>query len=203
MPAAYPKSAPLKTMRFRFGSEEEEVILRINLPAPETFRWTPRSKKLFVEAVDHGLMAEGELQEKYGVSLAQLKHEKPVSSREAKGRTRPAWVDKAGYQPIAYPDKGVVQVGDIKLDLDRSQLALGTDVVPLRPVEQVLLSVFMFHAGVVVTKSQALYVLAERGFYPSTNTFDGHLSFLRKRLGDRSSCLQTHAGVGYIFQIPS
>jgi two-component system, OmpR family, KDP operon response regulator KdpE len=102
-------------------------------------------------------------------------------------------------------NEGVVQFGDVKVDMRARVVTKGTQPVHLTPTEYRLLSVLIANAGRVITNRQLL-----RDVWGPSNTENGHylrvyMGHLRQKLEDDPTqpvYLQTETAVGYRLCMP-
>ncbi len=100
---------------------------------------------------------------------------------------------------------GMVQFGDVKVDIKNRQVHKNGQAVHLTPTEYRLLSVLVTNAGRVVTNPQLL-----REVWGPSNSENGHylriyMGHLRQKLEDdpaQPKYLQTETAVGYRLQLP-
>jgi two-component system OmpR family response regulator len=94
-----------------------------------------------------------------------------------------------------------------KLDtLTRQLVSPNSVVTPLSGAEYRLLSVFLHHAGEVLSRDQLTEMIRGRGSHmPFDRSIDVQVSRLRQRLGDDGrvpACIRTVRGEGYVFAVP-
>jgi two-component system, OmpR family, KDP operon response regulator KdpE len=102
-------------------------------------------------------------------------------------------------------NEGIVQFGDVKVDLRARVVTKGAQPVHLTPTEYRLLSVLIANAGRVITNRQLL-----REVWGPSNTENGHylrvyMGHLRQKLEDDPTqpvYLQTETAVGYRLCMP-
>jgi len=95
-------------------------------------------------------------------------------------------------------------VGELKIDLDRRQATLGDRVLQLARMEFEMLAFLARNAGRVVTRRELLTEVWRQP-YGDDQTIDVHLSWLRRKMGERSSApryLHTVRGVGVMLAAP-
>jgi DNA-binding response OmpR family regulator len=117
---------------------------------------------------------------------------KPFSPRELVARVR-AILRRA--EPQA-PESGVIELGDLRVDLRSRSVAVAGSTVPLRTLEFELIAELAQNAGQVVTRDRLLERVWGITFAGGTRTVDVHVAQLRKKLG-RPDLIQTVRGVGY------
>ena len=96
-------------------------------------------------------------------------------------------------------DEAVLVVGDVRVDLARRVVSVGTRVVELTPKEFGLLAVLARHPGRVLTHRMILEEVWGPGYGTETQYLRVYASQVRKKLDDdpRSPRLITEPGVGY------
>lgn len=120
---------------------------------------------------------------------------KPFSPRELIARIR------ALLRRVGHPEDGVLQSGDMALDLKSHQLLIRGEPVKLGPTEFRLLELFMSSPNRAFDRAQLLDRVWGRSIYVEERTVDVHVLRLRKSLkpygcADR---IETVRGVGYRF----
>lgn len=99
----------------------------------------------------------------------------------------------------------VLEVQDLRVDVDARQVLLAGRSVELRPKEFDLLAALMRAAGRAVTRHSLIEQVWQGRELPSTKTVDVHVAALRQRLGEagpEGSRITTLRGVGYRFELP-
>jgi two-component system, OmpR family, response regulator RegX3 len=125
---------------------------------------------------------------------------KPFSAAELAARVRAVLrrADAAGVEPAGV----VLEVGDVRMDLDRHQATLAGEPLELTVKEFDLLRMLLEHAGRVVKREQLIREVWDTSWFGSTKTLDVHVSALRRKLGDAPSgprYIHTVRGVGFRF----
>ncbi|MEU8800919.1 response regulator transcription factor [Spirillospora sp. NPDC048819] len=95
-------------------------------------------------------------------------------------------------------------VGELIVDIDRRQAKMGENVLQLSRKEFDMLAFLARNAGRVVTRRELLIEVWQQP-YGDDQTIDVHLSWLRRKLGDRSAApryLHTVRGVGVMLAAP-
>ncbi|MGP4023430.1 response regulator transcription factor [Actinomadura sp. 3N407] len=95
-------------------------------------------------------------------------------------------------------------VGELIVDVDRRQARMGDTVLQLSRKEFDMLAFLARNAGRVVTRRELLIEVWQQP-YGDDQTIDVHLSWLRRKLGDRSAApryLHTVRGVGVMLTAP-
>lgn len=119
---------------------------------------------------------------------------KPFSLPELMARIR-AMLRRV--QPV--PQKGMLQYGDIAMDLAAHRVTRGERPVHLGPTEFRLLQFFMQHPGNVFSREELLNAVWGPDIYVEPRTVDVHIRRLRKALnGDNDSdIIRTVRAAGY------
>ena len=124
---------------------------------------------------------------------------KPFSAAELAARVRAVLrrVDVPGS-----PEESVLEVGDVRMELDRHEVKIGEEPVELTVKEFEVLRMLLESAGKVVRREQLIREVWDTSWFGSTKTLDVHVSALRKKLGDDPSTprfIHTVRGVGFRF----
>jgi two-component system KDP operon response regulator KdpE len=127
---------------------------------------------------------------------------KPFGTGELMARIRVALrrTARAGQEQ---PDP-VLAVGDLKLDLDKRQVFVGTEEVHLTPNEYKLLTVLMKSAGKVLTHRQLLHEVWGPAYATQTQYLRVYMVQLRHKLEKdtaRPRYLVTEPGIGYRLRV--
>ena len=128
---------------------------------------------------------------------------KPFSAREVAARIR-AVLRRAEAAPPASPP-AALEVGAVRLDPARREVAVGGLPVELARKEFDLLELLMREAGTVLTRERLIEDVWDTNWFGSTKTLDVHVAALRKKLGDDPASpryLRTVRGVGFRFAAP-
>lgn len=136
---------------------------------------------------------------RYKVSLLRLCDdyiEKPVAKSELVARLR-AVLRRGEY---LYSD--VLEVGDLRIDLQSVQVTRAGKEIRLRNREFALLAYFARHAGVVLSAERILNHVWEQGVGEATNTVAVHVRHLRRKIDDifEKKLIHTIPKKGYRFQ---
>jgi two-component system, OmpR family, alkaline phosphatase synthesis response regulator PhoP len=119
----------------------------------------------------------------------------PFHQKELEARLRHLfWRSGRGTRPE------VVEYGDLALNLETYQAALGDRPLDLTYMEYELLKFFATHAGKVFTREQLLSRVWGYEYYGGARTVDVHVRRLRAKLGEEhANWIQTVRSVGYRF----
>jgi DNA-binding response OmpR family regulator len=115
---------------------------------------------------------------------------KPFSPRELVARAR------AVLRRAEPGSGGIVELGDLWIDLRGRTVAIAGAPIELRTLEFELLAELARNAGHVVKRDRLLERVWGLSFAGGTRTVDVHVAQLRKKLG-RPDLIQTVRGVGY------
>jgi len=125
---------------------------------------------------------------------------KPFSAGELVARIR-AILRRAERAPARH----VVEIADLRLDLDARIVTLRGSSIPLAAREFDLLALLMRNAGSVVRREEIMDEVWDPHWFGSTKTLDVHVAWLRKKLGDDPAhprYITTIRGVGFRFAGP-
>ena len=125
---------------------------------------------------------------------------KPFSAGELVARIR-AILRRAERAPARH----VVEIADLRLDLDARIVTLRGSSIPLAAREFDLLALLMRNAGSVVRREEIMDEVWDPHWFGSTKTLDVHVAWLRKKLGDdpaQPRYITTIRGVGFRFAGP-
>jgi two-component system response regulator QseB len=93
------------------------------------------------------------------------------------------------------PEKTVLEVGGVELDLRTRHATAGGRTVELTAREFTMLETLMRHAGQVLTREQLLSHVWGYDYDPGSNVVDVYIGYLRRKLGD--GVIETVRGMGY------
>lgn len=119
---------------------------------------------------------------------------KPFNPRELVARVKAVL---RRYEAAASPERQVLTVGDLTVDLDRREVRVGDEFVEVRAKEFALLVALARRPGVVVPRDRLLNDVWGYEYSVDTRTVDVHISTLRDRLINASARIETVWGVGY------
>jgi DNA-binding response OmpR family regulator len=125
---------------------------------------------------------------------------KPFSAGELVARIR-AILRRTGRVSVRH----VIELVDLRLDLDARTLTKGGTSVLLAAREFDLLALLMSRAGTVVRREEIMDEVWDPHWFGSTKTLDVHIAWLRKKLGDDPAhprYITTIRGVGFRFTDP-
>jgi DNA-binding response OmpR family regulator len=99
----------------------------------------------------------------------------------------------------------VLEIGDLRLDLDARTVTKAGSPVRLAAREFDLLALLMGNAGRVLRREAIMDEVWDPHWFGSTKTLDVHIAWLRKKLGDDPAhprYITTIRGVGFRFAGP-
>jgi len=121
---------------------------------------------------------------------------KPFGVGELLARIRAA----LRHRILAAGSRPVVEVGDLRIDLNLRQVWVGDDEIKLSRKEYAILELLARHNGQVLTQPQILRAVWGRGHDDDTQYLRVYIGQLRQKLGDDAASpryLLTEPGVGY------
>ena len=124
---------------------------------------------------------------------------KPFSHRELVARIRA--VLRRGRETELLPD--VIEVGDVRMDVERHEVDVRGELVKLALKEFELLEVLLRNAGRVMTRGQLIDRIWGVDYVGDTKTLDVHIKRLRAKIEPdpaNPTNLVTVRGLGYKFQ---
>ena len=125
---------------------------------------------------------------------------KPFSGAELAARIRAVLRRTAAAAPD--DDTTVLEVGDVRVDLDRQLAMRGGETLDLTVKEFELLRVLVERAGKLVRREAIMSQVWDPNWWGSTKTLDVHVSSLRRKLADDPAApryIHTVRGVGFRF----
>jgi len=125
--------------------------------------------------------------------------EKPFGVGELLARVR---ATLRRHRQSAADDSGVVQFGDVAVDLKDRRVTKAGQNVHLTPTEYRLLAMMVTNAGRVVTRAMLLEHVWDLHFDPRTNIVETHMSRLRGKIdrGFGTETIRTVRGAGYVIR---
>lgn len=126
---------------------------------------------------------------------------KPYSTRELLARIRAILRRNASAEDEI--DDGVVEVGEIRMDIERHTLTVRGELTPMPLKEFELLEYLMRNSGRVLTRGQLIDRVWGPDYFGDTKTLDVHIKRIRSRVEETPSSpklLVTVRGLGYRFE---
>ena len=126
---------------------------------------------------------------------------KPYSTRELLARVRA--VLRRSEQAENDENDGIVEVNDIRMDVDRHTVTVRGELTQMPLKEFELLEYLLRNAGRVLTRGQLIDRVWGPDYYGDTKTLDVHIKRIRSRIEETPSSpklLVTVRGLGYRFE---
>ncbi len=102
--------------------------------------------------------------------------------------------------PHQKSSKGVVQVNEMVLDVNKATLRKNGDEIHLTPKETKLMILLMERVGQVVSRSEMMQEVWDTEYLGDTRTLDVHICWLRQKVEDNPripELILTRRGQGY------
>lgn len=125
---------------------------------------------------------------------------KPYSTRELLARIRAVLRRQTDAGDI---DDGVLAAGSVRMDVDKHQVTVDGQVVPMPLKEFELLELLLRNAGRVLTRGQLIDRVWGADYFGDTKTLDVHVKRIRSKIEPDPSnprMLVTVRGLGYRFE---
>jgi len=118
---------------------------------------------------------------------------KPFNPRELVARVRAIL---RRYQTGQKPSD-TVEVGRLRIDLLRHEVAIDGQPVKLRTKEFALLATLAQNLGIVLSRDKLLELVWGYDYYGETRTVDVHVNHLREKIAESGAQIETVRGTGY------
>ena len=118
---------------------------------------------------------------------------KPFNPRELVARVRAIL---RRYQTGAWRSN-IIEMGNLRIDLDRHEVKIAEQPVKLRTKELALLTALAQSPGVVFSREKLLEIVWGYDYYGETRTVDVHVNHLREKLAGSDVAIETLRGTGY------
>ncbi len=107
-------------------------------------------------------------------------------------------------RPAALPERRVLEIGDLRVDLDARAASRAGRRLDLTPREFKLLACLAEHAGTVLSRERLLGLVWGRNFDTGNKLVDVYVRYLRRKLdeGEPRAMLRTVRGFGYLLDRP-
>lgn len=128
---------------------------------------------------------------------------KPYSSRELLARIKAILRRNTPGAEISV-DHGSLNLGPIKMDIDRHQVTIDSKVIPLPLKEFELLEFLLRNSGRVLTRNQLIDRVWGSDYFGDTKTLDVHIKRLRGKIEEdpaNPQIIHTIRGLGYKLEI--
>jgi len=131
---------------------------------------------------------------------------KPYRLRELVARMRAAMRRvPEGRSAVLDPDADVLEVGDVRMDIDRHEVVIRDEEVSLPLKEFELLELLLANAGRVLTRDTLISRVWGADYVGDTKTLDVHIKRLRAKVEDEPAHprrIVTIRGLGYKYELP-
>jgi two-component system response regulator RegX3 len=128
---------------------------------------------------------------------------KPVRLRELVARVRAAMRRSPRFDGPPATAEETIEVGDVRVDVARHEVAVRGSLVPLPLKEFELLELLMLNAGRVLTRDVLIDRVWGPNYFGDTKTLDVHVKRLRSKVEEdpaHPTRIVTVRGVGYRFE---
>jgi two-component system response regulator RegX3 len=188
-----------------FNEEEFDLVL-LDLMIPEisgidvcrTIRTTSNIPIIMLTAKD------SEVDKVVGLELGADDYvTKPYSARELVARIKAVLRRGVIDESPSSEGVGILNVGGIRMDIERHQVTVKGELIPLPLKEFELLEFLMRNSGRVLTRGQLIDRVWGGDYYGDTKTLDVHIKRLRSKIEvDPANpvLIQTIRGLGYKFE---
>ncbi len=125
---------------------------------------------------------------------------KPYSTRELLARIRAVLRRRVEVDDL---DEAVLEVGPVRMDVDRHAVSVGGDEVAMPLKEFELLELLLRNAGRVLTRGQLIDRVWGADYFGDTKTLDVHIKRIRSKIEhdpSQPTLLLTVRGLGYRFE---
>lgn len=173
------------------------VVLDIMMPGIDGFEVCKRLRKES-NAIIVMLTAKSEEEDKlYGYELGADDYiTKPFSPKVLTAKIK-ALLTRWNFQEDAEANTELI---DFVIDEQAHEVRIHGELLELSPKEYDLLLFFTNHRNIVLTRDILLDRVWGMDYYGDLRTVDTHVKRLRKKLGDKASCIHTVRGNGYKFK---
>jgi DNA-binding response OmpR family regulator len=123
---------------------------------------------------------------------------KPFAIEELLARIRAA----LKKHPTAVPSSNILELGLLKLDMDKYIVTYNNETVDLTKREFDLLHYLLQNKNIVLTRDKVLQVVWGYDYMGDTNVVDVYIRYLRSKLDDKYNIKLIHTvrGVGYLLK---
>ena len=128
---------------------------------------------------------------------------KPFNPLEVKGRIKAIIRRTSRGRHAEAENENVIEIGDLKMDLDNRRVTLADKEINLTSKEFELLELLATHAGKVYSRATLLQMVWGKEYPGDVRTVDVHIRRLREKIEHNASeprYVQTKWGVGYYFR---
>ena len=128
---------------------------------------------------------------------------KPFHPLEVNGRIKAIIRRTSRSRKAEVKDENIIEVGDLRMDLDNRRVTLADKEINLTSKEFELLELLATHAGKVYSRTTLLQMVWGKDYPGDVRTVDVHIRRLREKIEHNASeprYVQTKWGVGYYFR---
>ncbi|HCX64224.1 MAG TPA: DNA-binding response regulator [Eubacteriaceae bacterium] len=120
---------------------------------------------------------------------------KPFETEELMARVR-----ALGRRPKKVYHNDTAQFSDVSLDMNKGVVMIGERPQTLTAKELQLLEMFIKSPGVIISKEQIIDRIWGLDSEAVDNSVEIYIHYLRKKLADSNTIIQTKRGLGYVFK---
>lgn len=177
------------------------VLLDINLPSYDGYYWCRQLRQITTCPILFISARSGEMDQVFALENGGDDFiTKPFNYEIVLAKIR-SYLRRTYGEYAAKQEERTIQQGQLTLYLERMELHLGDNVIPLQKKECVILELLMSQAPKVVTRDQLLEELWDDQAFVDENTLNVNMTRVRKKLADYdvASSIETVRGAGYRF----
>jgi DNA-binding response OmpR family regulator len=125
---------------------------------------------------------------------------KPFSVKEVVARVRAVLKrQKAAAEPPAGEPSSTLAFGDLSIDFELKEVAIGAEKIPLTKTEFEVLAFLAESPQRVFSRSEIIDTVWRETPFVTERTVDVHITRLRKKLGRHAAAITNRSGYGYRF----